>query len=105
MEPEKSSLAPGGVADYLQTHPHRRVVSIFGSTEPKHVSQAVHAAGKSLIATSLWWLDLSWDGKECLNLGGSQVWWPPGEESITMRDLAFIKNSACLEFGHQKGMF
>lgn len=47
-------------------------------------------------------LDLSWDGKEGLNLGGPQVWWPPGEETITMRNLELMKNGASLEFGHQK---
>ena len=43
-----------------------------------------------------------WDGKEGLNLGGLQVWWPPGEETITVRVLVLLESSACLEFGPQK---
>lgn len=115
-KPEKSNLAPGGVTDYLQTSvqetPTHTVVWSASlvppsqSTSPRQSTQLGSLLSPPAFAAVL---DLSWDGKEHLNLGGSQVWWPPGEETITMRDLMFIKSSACLEFGHQKllqkGMF
>lgn len=59
-KPRKNSLALGGVTDYLQTSvqetPTHTLVcsaSLVPPSQPEQLSQAIHTAGKYLLATSL----------------------------------------------------
>lgn len=87
------------------SYPHPRVFSAFGSTEPAWAalpgnphSWEVSSSHQPLL--QCWtWAEI---GQKAKIFGGPQVWWPPGEETITMRDSVLIKKSNCLEFGHQK---
>ena len=67
----KSSLALGGVTDYLQTtvqetptHTLMCSAYLIPLSQPEHLSQAIHTAGKSLTATSFCCsagLELGWE--------------------------------------------